>query len=163
VLREHVSLSAHMNRDLTEQLKQIHTLDKARLRNLWQELFERPAEEAPRREVMVPILAYRLQEKAFVGLRPKARNELRKAAEELHAESKLRTSSRRRLKPGTYLVREWQGKTHRVNVTAKGFEHDGTTFSSLSHVARHITGTQWSGPLFFGLRHSAPGTKETNG
>jgi hypothetical protein len=152
-----------MNKDLTEQLKRIHTIDKASLRALWQELFERPAEETPRREVMLPILAYRLQEKAFGGLRPKARNELRKVAEELHAEPKPRTFPRRQLKPGTYLVREWQGKTHRVNVTAKGFEHDGTTFSSLSHVARHITGTQWSGPLFFGLRNAASVRKEANG
>ena len=111
---------------------------------------------------MLPILAHRLQEKAFGGLRPRARNALRKA-EELHAEPKPRTVPRRQLKPGTYLVREWQGKTHRVNVTAKGFEHDGTTFSSLSHVARHITGTQWSGPLFFGLRGTASVRKEANG
>jgi Protein of unknown function (DUF2924) len=155
--------SSHMNQDLTEQLKQLHTLDKASLRNLWQELFERPAAGAPRREVMLPILAYRLQERAFGGLRPKARNELRKAAEDLTAEPRSKISSRRQLKPGTYLVREWQGKTHRVTVTAKGFEHDGTTFSSLSHVARHITGTQWSGPLFFGLRRTASGRKEANG
>jgi hypothetical protein len=163
VLRERIPFPAQMNKDLTEQLKRIHTLNTAGLRNLWQDLFERPVAEAPRREVMVPILAYRLQEKAFGALRPKARNELRRVAEELHAEPNPRTSPRQQLKPGTYLVREWQGKTHRVNVTAKGFEHNGTTFSSLSHVARHITGTRWSGPLFFGLRHTASGGREANG
>ena len=156
-------LSAHMNKDCTEQLSQIHTLDTASLRNLWQELFGRPTAVALRREVMLPILAYRLQEKAFGGLRPRILNELRKAAEELQVNPKSKGSPTRQLKPGTYLVREWQGKTHRVTVTDKGFEYGNETFSSLSHVARDITGTRWSGPLFFGLRQAASGRQQANG
>jgi hypothetical protein len=56
------------------------------------------------------------------------------------------------LAPGTRLLREWQGQTHHVTVTARGFEYSGTTYRSLTAIARHITGTAWSGPLFFGLR-----------
>ena len=56
------------------------------------------------------------------------------------------------LPQGTQLVREWNGRIYRVNVTADGFEMDGGSFSSLSAVARQITGAQWSGPRFFGLK-----------
>jgi hypothetical protein len=56
------------------------------------------------------------------------------------------------LSPGTRLMREWQGKVHQVTVLVKGFEHQGKTYSSLSAIAREITGTAWSGPLFFGLK-----------
>ena len=56
------------------------------------------------------------------------------------------------LSPGTRLVREWQGVSHHVLVLTGGFEYLGHSYPSLSAVARHITGTAWSGPLFFGLR-----------
>lgn len=56
------------------------------------------------------------------------------------------------LAPGTRLLREWQGATHEVLVLAQGFEHQGKHFSSLSAVARAITGTPWSGPAFFGIK-----------
>ena len=59
---------------------------------------------------------------------------------------------RKVLSPGAQLVREWQGLTHQVHVLPCGFEYAGKTYSSLSAVARQITGTAWSGPLFFGLK-----------
>lgn len=57
-----------------------------------------------------------------------------------------------RPKSGTRLIREWRGKTYVVEVSDDGFTHNEQTYSSLSHVARAITGTRWSGPRFFGLR-----------
>lgn len=59
--------------------------------------------------------------------------------------------TRTELKPGMRLVREWQGEVYQVLVLPKGFEMQGRVFKSLSAIARHITGTAWSGPLFFGL------------
>ena len=56
------------------------------------------------------------------------------------------------LAPGTRLLREWQGQTHHVAVLSDGFEYDGKTYRSLTAISRQITGTAWSGPLFFGLR-----------
>ena len=53
--------------------------------------------------------------------------------------------------PGTHLVRDWNGRTYRVQVTEAGYVLDGTTYRSLSAVAKRITGTAWSGPRFFGL------------
>lgn len=56
------------------------------------------------------------------------------------------------LAPGTRLLREWQGQTHHVTVVPDGFEYADTTYKSLTAISRQITGTAWSGPLFFGLR-----------
>jgi hypothetical protein len=58
---------------------------------------------------------------------------------------------------GTKLLREWRGLTHEVTVIEGGYEHQGKRYRSLSAVARAITGTQWSGPLFFGLRKTGSG------
>lgn len=58
----------------------------------------------------------------------------------------------RRIKPGAILVREWKGKTHRVSVLKEGFAFEGKPYSSLSEIARSITGARWNGPRFFGLR-----------
>jgi hypothetical protein len=58
----------------------------------------------------------------------------------------------RRVKPGSVLVRQWKGKSHRVTVVAEGFDYDGKTFGNLSEIAVLITGTRWNGPRFFGLR-----------
>ena len=66
-------------------------------------------------------------------------------------------SRRRQLKPGTVLVREYQGQRHTVMVGREGFDWEGTNYPSLSAIARAITGTAWSGPRFFALRSAADG------
>lgn len=55
------------------------------------------------------------------------------------------------LKPGARLLREWNGSTHTVEVTDRGYRWNGEQYRSLSAIARAITGTRWSGPRFFGL------------
>jgi len=60
--------------------------------------------------------------------------------------------SKRLLKTGTVLVREYRGERHTVTVVPGGFLWRDTTYRSLSTVARAITGTAWNGPRFFGLR-----------
>ncbi len=73
-------------------------------------------------------------------------------------EARLQGKPRRRItdRPvaGTRLVREWQGVEHHVTVLVDGFEYQERTYRSLSPIARAITGTNWNGPLFFGLRAS---------
>ena len=58
----------------------------------------------------------------------------------------------RRLKPGTVLVREYQGGRHTVTVVHGGYVWRDATYASLSAIACSITGTAWNGPRFFGLR-----------
>ena len=55
------------------------------------------------------------------------------------------------LKPGSRLVRNWRGKPHDVTIREDGYLYRDQLYRSLSHIAREITGTNWSGPRFFGL------------
>jgi hypothetical protein len=56
------------------------------------------------------------------------------------------------LKPGTQLIRSWNGKKHTILVKGDGFDYQGRLYTSLSQIANDITGTRWNGPLFFGLK-----------
>jgi hypothetical protein len=48
------------------------------------------------------------------------------------------------------------GQRHEVTATEGGFEYNGRRYKSLSAIAKAITGAQWSGPQFFGLRTAKP-------
>jgi len=90
------------------------------------------------------MIAYRLQERAFGGLD-------RESLRFLDGLARHGRLPRRRLKPGTVLVRDYQGQRHTVTVASDGFDWQGATYPSLSAIARAITGTAWSGPRFFAL------------
>src|SRR5436305_937475 len=88
--------------------------------------------------------------------RPERQRQLRQIAEQFNQTGEIRRRTRVELKSGTRLVREWQGRTYEVLVLDDGFSWQGTHYGSLSAVGRKITGTPWSGPLFFGLKQSRP-------
>jgi len=140
-----------------EALSRLPHLDLAELRELWCQLYK--TETAPRfsRELLVRAVAYRIQEVASGGPRLELQRQLRQIALELQQTGRLRI--RPQLKPGTRLMREWRGQSHEVLVLDAGFSWQGTRYRSLSAIARKITGTAWSGPLFFGLRSNRSGTR----
>ena len=134
---------------------EINKLEKASRRELldaWARLYGRPAPQGFRRELLVPFLAYRLQENRYGGLRPSTLSTLRQIAGNL--EKSKGTKLTTRPKPGTRIVREWRGQTHEVLVTESGYEYRANTYRSLSELARKITGTRWSGPGFFGVKRT---------
>ncbi len=135
------------------RLAALKTTSMPDLKKQWRDLFD--TEPPPyNRTFLETRLAYRIQELAYGGLKPQTRARLAALAEQLD-EGKTKRRQRRgddRPVTGTQLVREWQGVEHVVTVVTDGFEHEGRRYRSLSSVARAITGTQWSGPLFFGLR-----------
>jgi len=135
-------------------LEQLPTMDRKELLKLWRDLFDRVPSPALRREMLIPILAYRIQEKAFGGLKETTVRKLRELADESVAGE---ISAQRSLRPkiGTRYVREHAGKLHEVTVLESGYEYEESTYSSLSEIARTITGTKWSGPAFFGLKRRA--------
>ena len=103
-----------------------------------------------RRTLLVPFLAYRLQERVFDGLELSTRAELRRIARPPERGSdSVKPVLRPRVKPGTPIIREWQGKTCEVSVTEFGFEYADTNYRSLSQIARWITGMRWSERAFF--------------
>jgi hypothetical protein len=100
-----------------------------------------------------------MQEIILGGLRPEGQRQLREFAREFNETGKISRRARLELKSGTRLVREWQGPTYEMLVLDDGFSWQGTQTRSLSALARKITGTAWSGPLFFGLKTSRSATR----
>ena len=142
--------------DISHKLAELLHLSRQQLLDLWQKLYRRPAPVGLRREVLVPFLAYRIQENAYGRLKPSTRAELRRIARLLEpSRGPGKHPVRARIKPGTRIVRTWRGAAHEIFVAESGFEFQGTTYCSLSEIARKITGTRWSGPAFFGLNKRA--------
>ena len=100
-------------------------------------------------------LAYELQAKALGDLPTDTQRQLKRLHEAFKADPGFTPLPGLGLKPGTVLTRTWHGVLHQVRVTNDGFDYRGERFRSLSEVARRITGTRWSGPLFFGLKGGA--------
>ena len=135
-----------------EALVHLPELDLGELRQQWRALYKADVSPHLSRELLVRAVAYRMQEAALGGLRPKRQRQLRHFAQQLKESGEGRIRSRPELKPGTRLVREWRGRTYEVLVLDDGFSWQDTSYRSLSALARKITGTAWSGPLFFGLK-----------
>jgi len=132
-------------------LEQLPTMERKELLKLWRDLFDRVPVPALRRETLIPILAYRIQEKAFGGLKESTLRKLRELADE-KVVGKTAVQKSLRPKIGTRYVREHAGKLHEVTVLEAGYEYEGMNYRALSEIARAITGTKWSGPAFFGLK-----------
>ena len=141
-----------MPAELENRLALLPGMSKVQLLALWKQLFSFAPPRQCRRGLLIKFLAHRLQEQAYGGLSPAARKRLTELARKFETNPKAKLSSASRIKPGTRLIRDWRGQSHRVTVLENGYEYAGKRYSSLSQVARLITGTRWSGPLFFGLR-----------
>jgi len=133
--------------DLPERLREIAAMDRS---NCAAALSALPGITVPprlRSETLRRLLAYEVQARALGGLTAREKRSLRSIEAGKHsAVSNVTVTT-----PGTHLVREWNGRIYRVEVTKVGYVLDGTTYRSLSAVAKRITGTAWSGPRFFGL------------
>ena len=136
---------------IEEDLARLAGLDLAGVRRRWRQVFGRAAPEHLPRSLLQRALAYRIQANALGDLdRETVRAFDRLASGDSGAAIPL--TELRGTRPGTLLVREWEGTLQRVMVLDEGFAWNGATYDSLSAVARAITGTSWNGPRFFGLR-----------
>jgi len=141
--------------DVALKIASLPDLSMPDLWALWDELFDsRPNHH--NRVGLENRIAYRLQERVYGGLAPAARVRLEKIGETGVVLSSSRSEANR-LMPGTMLSRVYDGVEHRVIVRGPTqFEYAGSPYKSLSAIARQITGTQWSGPAFFGLKEPKP-------
>ena len=140
-----------------DEIVHLRGLDLKGLRARWQSVLQRPAPDHLPRHLLFAIIAYRIQIDRFGDLDHETRQLLdRTGAKESGAAMAARLVSfdqkRSELAPGTILVREWDRQSQRVMVMSDGFAWNGQTYDSLSKVAFAITGTNWNGPRFFGLR-----------
>ena len=142
-----------------EAVARLPELGLGELRQQWRALYKSDASPHLSRELLLRAVAYRMQEVAFGGLRPERQRQLHKIVEEFNQTGEVKRHALLELKSGTRLVREWRGRTHEVLVLDNGFSWQGAEYRSLSAIARKITGTAWSGPLFFGLKQNRPATR----
>lgn len=139
---------------IDDQLAGLAKLSPARLRAEWRRLHRGlPLPEGLTSSQLMRAIAWRMQEKAQGGLPPERLRQLDRMAEQLKAEGDIELEPPQSLKPGTRLVRHWHSKVHCVTVLDEGFEFEQRHYSSLTQIARHITGAAWSGPRFFGLKN----------
>jgi hypothetical protein len=133
---------------IDDHLVRLATLSPAALRDEWQMVFGEAAPDLPP-SLLRRALAHREQEQAYGGLPAAVQRMLDMLSRDPSTKS---FEPKIRLKPGTRLLREWNGKLHTVQVTSDGLLFEERRYTSLSHIARDITGAHWSGPRFFGLQ-----------
>jgi hypothetical protein len=134
--------------EVRAQVEKLRSLGKDELRVRWSKLFGKVPPPALTKDLLGRMIAWRIQEDLYGGhdratlklLGGLARGDINKPAPEP------------RLRPGTVLMREYGGVRHTLTVIPDGFVWQDRTYSSLSAVARAITGTSWNGRRFFGLR-----------
>ena len=135
------------------RLAALKTTPTPKLKEQWRQLFD---SEPPafNRRYLESRLAYRIQELTYGGLKPETSRRLERLGEELdggRVDVRKRPANDRPVS-GTRLIRDYQGVEHCVTVRDNDFEYQGRPYKSLSAIARAITGTQWNGPVFFGLK-----------
>ena len=140
--------------DLDAELARIATLTIDQLRDEWRERIGLDPPPALSKDLIARVLSHRLQEKVLGGLPPR----IRKSMVALAQGNSLPLQ---RIKVGSVLVRQHEGRLHEVYVVPDGFSWQGKTYASLSTIARKITGMKWNGPRFFGLRDNRTDQAET--
>lgn len=140
---------------LEQEIAGLGNLARQDLLERWLALYRLPPPKGISRALLIRALAYQLQVKQWGGLESGSARRLRnEPGGSSPASQTAPQPSRPRLQPGARLLREWNGRTHEVEVVEKGFLWRGKPYRSLSAVARAITGARWSGPRFFGLQGS---------
>lgn len=135
------------------QVAALSGLELTALRDEWRTLF---GTEPPGygKELMRRRLIYRIQELAYGGLPDAVRTTLGA----IYAKTKPKPKNKDGIPiAGSVIIREWGGVRHEVTVLSDGFEYRGQKWRSLTQIAKTITGTQWNGPMFFGLRVAKSG------
>ena len=140
------------------ELDRLAVMPIAQLRVRYREVFRADPAKAFGPDLLRRSVAHRIQEKAYGGLSRSTQRLLDQMVKAFAAKPNGKIVLPRRIKPGSVLVREWKGRSHRVMVLADGFAYDGNTYGNLSEIAGLITGTRWNGPRFFGLRSKADDT-----
>ena len=122
----------------------INVLDRSGCLERWREVFGRSPPKYLSPQFLRRVLIWEALNRTLGGLSTKTERRLKQIASGKAALTHA--------KPGSQLVREWNGRTYQVEVVKDGYVLDGKTWRSLSAIARHITGAHWSGPRFFGVQ-----------
>jgi hypothetical protein len=143
-------MSSVDKRAIERELDRVRSLGLEELRLEWRQLFHSDPPKISR-DLLVLGVGYRLQEIEHGGLGKATHRKIQTMAKALRKTGRVGPTASLSLKPGARLIREWHGHTHTITITEDGFEYAGTSYTSLSQIAKKITGAHWSGPRFFGL------------
>jgi hypothetical protein len=157
-------------KNLEADVEALGSLSRDELVLRWHKIYRCPPPSGVRRELLIRAAAWHLQAKRLGGHSAETRRLLRSAMERVELKNAKRSNGkpsaetepsngqvqttlkpRRKLSPGARLLRDWNGKTHVVDVIDTGFAFEAKVYPSLSAIAKQITGAHWSGPRFFGL------------
>jgi hypothetical protein len=151
------------------QLAALREMTVGGLREAHREVFGEPT-RSRNKDYLIKKIAWRIQEMAEGGLSDRALAKIDELAADVPirwrrapapksmasadtaSDDLLIERDPRLPPPGTILTRTYQGVDHKVTVLAEGVEYQGERYASLSQIARAITGTNWNGYLFWGLK-----------
>ena len=148
---------------LEAEIRRLPNLSLLELRHRWKTLFGHPAPKSLRRTFLARAVAYQMQVEAYGGLSVATKRRLLEIAHAVRNGDANAMLGSGRIKPGTQMIRQWQDTTHTVTALVEGFEWNGRNYKSLSAVANAITGTNWNGFAFFGIKRAASGNKNASG
>ena len=151
----HCEQEVRMNENLEKNIKRLEKLNLGQLRSEWTQVLSKSRPKISSAQFLRYLIAWNLQEKAYGGLSDRARRQLKDLAVKYRENPDYCPSLSLRFKPGTVLTRHWNGKRHDAMVLEDSYQYEGRIFGSLSEIATHITGSRWSGPVFFGLKENA--------
>ena len=146
--------------ELSRKIARLSNLSIDKLKERWAAVLNTAPPGRCSKKLLVAGIAYQLQKQAFGGLRPEVIQQLERIAASAGKPGSPPTKQATTAMSGTVLIRDWQGTSHQVTLLEHGVMYRGENYRSLSQVARLITGTNWSGPLFFGLKSRS---KEASG
>ena len=140
---------------LAQELKDLETRGDDELKHRWRSLYGTKPPQKIHRSLLIAGVAHRMQENALGALKSSVRRHLMQAASNPATPRPSSHYPSLRPRAGTVLVRDWGGVTHQAKVLEDGILFRSKRYKSLSEIARVITGSRWSGPLFFGLKSTA--------
>ena len=141
-----------MRAKVEDQLRALCVADTAAVRKTWSKMFGATVPKNASREFLQRAMAHELQVKGYGGLKAATKRRLVQIAQAIEKDPDYCPGPAPPLKPGTKLIRQWQDRRIEVMVLETGFAFEGRTYGSLSKIAAEVTGTRWSGPVFFGLK-----------
>ncbi|HBG50115.1 MAG TPA: DUF2924 domain-containing protein [Cyanobacteria bacterium UBA9971] len=146
---------------MQETIEQLQHLSREELIKKWKKLFKTNSPQHARKEFLIKHIVWELQAKKQGGYTSQTQKQLDKLADKLASKQEVskndikettKQTSTFEIKPGTMLIREYKGEKQEVIALEKGFEYQNRQYKSLSGIAKEITGTQWNGKLFFGVK-----------
>jgi hypothetical protein len=158
-----MSRQASEDTALEAEIRRLPDLGLDELRARWKTLFGHPAPKSLRRDFLARAVAYQMQVEAYGGLSETTKRRLREIAAAVRRGDADAAGIGSQTRPGTQMIRQWKDKTHTVTALSDGFEWDGRVYKSLSAIAKAITGTNWNGYAFFGIKRAPLGNKNAAG